>query len=99
MVCTDAWVWKPLPHDLGYGPPPHAPAHGYRHKHKHGVELIFDAGLGVYIVVGYPNYYFYDDLYYHYHNGMWHASHILDGQWKVITNKKLPPGLQKKKVK
>ena len=29
-----------------HGPPPHAPAHGYRHK-QHGVELVYDSGRGV----------------------------------------------------
>jgi len=29
------------------GPPPHAPAHGYRHKHRRGPELVYDGRLGV----------------------------------------------------
>ncbi len=37
------------------GPPSHAPAHGYRNKeHKQrykGIDLVFDTGLGVYVVV------------------------------------------------
>ncbi|MFQ5585276.1 MAG: hypothetical protein ACE5GF_00390, partial [Thermodesulfobacteriota bacterium] len=43
-----------------HGPPPHAPAHGYRHKHRHGVELMFDGGLGVYIAVGLSGIYFHN---------------------------------------
>ncbi|MEE9551944.1 MAG: hypothetical protein V3V89_02760, partial [Gammaproteobacteria bacterium] len=50
-------------HDRGYGPPPHAPAHGYRHKH-HGHDLEFDSHLGVYVVVGLASVYFLDGLYY-----------------------------------
>src|SRR5262245_650986 len=49
------------------GPPPWAPAHGYRHKqhrayqsHEGSVELVFDSGIGVYAVVGFPNYYWWD---------------------------------------
>ena len=48
----------------GHGPPPHAPAHGYRHKaQRHGAELEFDSGLGVYVVVGVPLHYYLDGLY------------------------------------
>ena len=34
----------------GYGPPPHAPAYGYRHHHQ-GARLAFDSKLGVYVVL------------------------------------------------
>ena len=34
------------------GPPPHAPAHGYRHKHPDGVELVYKSNIGGYAVVG-----------------------------------------------
>ena len=46
------------------GPPPHAPAHGYRHKHEHGVELVFDSQLGVYVVVGWKDHFFSAGRYY-----------------------------------
>ena len=29
------------------GPPPHAPAHGYRHKHPDGVVLVYKSNLGL----------------------------------------------------
>ncbi len=61
------------------GPPPHAPAHGYRHKHYH--DLMFDSGLGVYIVVGRPDYYFWDKRYYRYYDGYWQFSSKIDGRW------------------
>ena len=48
----------------GNGPPPHAPAHGYRHKHQHGVELVYSSELGVYVVVGFPNHYFSEGHYF-----------------------------------
>lgn len=96
--CAEVVPLKSKPSDAGYGPPPHAPAHGYRYKHQ-DVELVFDAGLGVYIVVGYPDYYFYDNRYYRYRDGGWAVSLLLEGPWVSITEVDLPPGLQKMKVK
>ena len=45
------------------GPPPHAPAHGYRHKNQDGIQLQFDNNLGVYIVITMPGVYFYNGFY------------------------------------
>lgn len=82
-------------HDPGYGPPPHAPAHGYRAKyHEH--ELVFDAGLGVYVVVGLPEVYFLDGVYLRYGDGHWHHSKHADRDWEPHDDRKLPPGLAKK---
>src|SRR5258705_13086779 len=51
----------------GHGPPPWAPAHGYRRHHQQAyqsrpdtVDLGFDDGLGVYMVVGFPAYSYWD---------------------------------------
>lgn len=62
------------------GPPPHAPAHGYRHKQDR-YDLVFDSGLGVYVVLGKPDYYFWDNRYFRYHDGYWQFSADLDGRW------------------
>ena len=81
------------------GPPPHAPAHGYRHKHKaqHGaVELVFDTKLGVYVVVGWPGHYYRDGAFYRQINRRWHSSHRLDTGWVMIDTKTLPPGLARR---
>lgn len=81
------------------GPPPHAPAHGYRAKHHHGgstVELVFDGDLGVYVVVGLEQHYFLDDTYYRLQGGDWQVSFGLDGPWKAASPRALPPGLRKK---
>ena len=70
-------------HEPGYsrgGPPPHAPAHGYRHKH-YNHDLVFDSGLGVYLVLGRPDYYFWDNRYFRYHDGYWQFAADLDGRW------------------
>jgi len=71
------------------GPPPHAPAHGYRHKH-HKKDMSYDSGLGAYVVIGKSEVYFDDGLYFRYRNGDWQASVNLDNGW-YDTNKKVVP--------
>ncbi len=79
------------------GPPPHAPAHGYRHKHgHHGVELVFDSQLGVYMVVGWDDVFFLGDHFYRIVDGGWQISARLDGGWAHMHPAKLPRGLGKK---
>ncbi len=79
------------------GPPPHAPAHGYRHKHHHhGVELVFDTHLGAYVVVGLEDHFFHRDHFYRLAHGFWYRSARLDGHWARVTHS-LPPGLAKKR--
>ena len=75
------------------GPPPHAPAHGYRHKHGNTV-LVYEKSLSLYIVSGHDGYYFHDDKYYRQHKGTWQAAKSMDGKWKKVKSKKLPPGLR-----
>jgi hypothetical protein len=83
-------------HGPGHGPPPWAPAHGYRHKHHHdGVQLVFDSGLGVYVVVGQPYHWFHHDHYYWLHDGEWHRSKHLGGPWVVADFDGVPPGLRR----
>ncbi len=93
--CAGVGILESKP-GVGHGPPPQAPAHGYRHKHQHGVEMVFNTGMGVYIVVGYPKHYFYDNSYYRYHDGIWKMSVHIKGPWVIITESDLPPGLKKK---
>lgn len=82
------------------GPPPHAPAHGYRYKQKRrdgrDIELVFDSGLGVYVVVGIPGRYYWDGYYLRIDGDQWYASVDLDGGWERTSTTSLPPGLQKK---
>lgn len=86
-------------HDRGYdrGPPAHAPAHGYRKK-MHNHDMSFDSGLGVYVVVGSPGFYFWDDFYWRLRDGFWVRASAFDGPWIVVeeTHRHLPPGLAKK---
>ncbi len=100
LACTHVHVpLLPTARAEGRGPPPHAPAHGYRHKHHvHGadVELVFDSGLGLYVVVGWPGHYWYDGYYYREVDGAWQLSVRLDTGWSAAPAKRLPPGLAKK---
>lgn len=80
------------------GPPPHAPAHGYRHKHPDGRELVYKSEIGVYVVVGYPDYYFHKDKYYRLNDGSWEVSFNVKKDWAPVSDKKLPHGLRNKKV-
>lgn len=81
----------PSVHARHGGPPPHAPAHGYRHKRNgDGVELVFDAGLGVYVVLGTRGTYWHGDRYLRWSGRRWSASHRLDGEWVVVASDTVP---------
>lgn len=88
------------PHHYGYeqGPPPHAPAHGYRAKHRHH-DLVYDSHLGVYVVLGYDDHYYLDDHYYRFHDGFWLHSRHLDDDWRRIDYDHVPRKLRKSKEK
>jgi hypothetical protein len=77
------------------GPPPHAPAHGYRHR-QGDVDLVFDAGIGVYVVVGLPHYYWDGRHYLRWSEARWESCDRIDGVWIVEGPDRLPPGLAKK---
>lgn len=84
------------------GPPPHAPAHGYRHKQRHAggeVDLVFDSGLGVYVVVGVPDHYYWNGYYLRLDGDRWYASARLDGDWAPRDASGLPEGLEQKRSK
>jgi hypothetical protein len=79
----------------GHGPPPHAPAHGYRAKTPQGVEIVFDTALGVYVVVELPAHYWLDDRYYRRDaKSGWTVGVSLDGPWTACADADLPPGLR-----
>ncbi len=81
----------------GHGPPAHAPAHGYRHHQGvDRVELSFDSGLGVYLVVGRPHHYFLDGQYLRVEGGRWLISTHVNGPWHAHAVQALPPGLRAK---
>ena len=80
------------------GPPPHAPAHGYRHKHADGVVLVYNSGIGVYVVSGYTNVYYFEGRYYRSQHGVWESTPHFHGKWRKASCESLPPGLQDKQV-
>jgi hypothetical protein len=79
----------------GQGPPAHAPAHGYRKKHASGVELVFDSGLGVYVVLGIPDCYYDDHRFYRLEKGVWKTAPDPKGTWTAAADRDLPPGLRR----
>jgi len=79
------------------GPPPHAPAHGYRHKNPDGVELRFDSDLGVYVVVDMPNVYYYDGVYLRLSGDRWQATPDLKRSWYYEQDSRVPYKLKEKK--
>ena len=79
-----------------HGPPDHAPAHGYRKKHhEHGVVMVYDSGLGVYIVAGAVDVYFHDDLFFRLSGHDWVASGSYYGPWEHAHYRNVPGGLRK----
>lgn len=75
-----------------HGPPPHAPAHGYRHKHGDAV-LVYDSTLEVYLVSGHPNCYYHRDHYYRTTSSGWEIAVVFEGPWRPISTRKLPKEL------
>jgi hypothetical protein len=82
-----------------HGPPPHAPAHGYRCKHRHAhedVELVYDSSIQVYVVVGRPQHYFLDGYYFRVTDGGWYSCKSVSGPWVRCSKDRIPPGLAKR---
>jgi hypothetical protein len=75
------------------GPPPHAPAHGYRHKHGK-VVLVYHSELDLYVVDGHDGYYFYEGAYFRSHKGKWQKSADMKGPWKKVSDSRIPKGLK-----
>jgi len=82
------------------GPPPHAPAHGYRHKHHGQNELIYDSKIGAYIVLNIPETYFGNNLYIRMStDGRWLVSATSEGGWRVAVGNEVPYKLKADKKK
>jgi hypothetical protein len=80
------------------GPPPHAPAHGYRHKHNDGHELEFDKEIGCYAVINVPETYFGNNVYIRLSSsGEWIVSAELEGGWRVAVGSEVPYKLKEHK--
>jgi hypothetical protein len=59
--------------------------------------LVFASDLGVYIVVGVPNHYYWNGYYLRIDGDQWYASVNLDSGWKLRSDDSLPPGMKKHK--
>jgi hypothetical protein len=78
----------------GHGPPPHAPAHGYRAKTQDGLELVYRSDYGVYELVGRDRYYYQDGVIYHRDSIGWIVGRTVNGPWTSVTEAQIPPGLR-----
>jgi hypothetical protein len=87
----------------GHGPPPHAPAHGHRHKHhdqrRGDLELVFDADLDVYVVLGHPEHYHHGGTWLRWRDGRWELATEFGGVWVRASNEDVPPKLRRKMAK
>ncbi len=94
-VASGPVVHSPGPVVRAGGPPDHAPAHGHRKKHHHhDVELVYDSGIGVYLVAGHDGLYFHGDYFYRMvDGGSWRVSVNLNGPWDHATDRNVPAGL------
>ncbi len=78
------------------GPPPHAPAHGYRRQHQ-GHDLVFDSELGVYAVVGVSSVWFLNGSYFRIRGDHWEMSLGTGGPWSVAALSAVPDRLSAKR--
>ncbi len=93
--CVHHHYYDAQVHD--WEPPPHAPAHGYRHHH-HGVTLVFDSALDCYVVWGQPDHYFYEGHYYRFHAGGWQSGTRPRGPWAFVAADTLSPALRHRQL-
>ncbi len=70
--------------------PPAYPAPGYRYAYPGGPNLYWDSGLGLYTVVGYPDYYWNDGYFYRWNGGYWARSHYWGRDWARCQPRYLP---------
>jgi hypothetical protein len=92
--CSRYGVYHKPTVSKGKGPPAHAPAHGYRRKYVAGMELVYDSGRGVYVVVGLSDHYYHDGYFYRLRGNLWEMSLKPDADWMAASEKSLPMGLQ-----
>ncbi len=67
---------------------------GYRAKTPQGVDLVFDARLGLYAVPEASGVYWLDQRYYRKSGTGWQSSPGLSGPWRECASADLPAGLR-----
>jgi hypothetical protein len=70
--------------------PPAYPSPGYRYAYPGGPSLYWDSGLGLYTVVGHPDYYWNDGYFYRWSSGYWARSRNWDRGWARCQPRYLP---------
>jgi hypothetical protein len=88
-----------------HAPPPWVPRSGDRRRHQHAdqsrqdaVDLVFDNGLGVHLVVGIPNDSYWDGVYLRLEAGNWWRARYLDARSPPCLADALPGNLRWKPV-
>ena len=84
---------SPKVHAHKSGPPPHAPAHGHRHKQRDGIELVYDSEIGIYVVAGHSHHYHDGQHYFRWVEGKWMMSARMDHGWVVVSSHDVPTHL------
>jgi len=95
-ACTGPMVIDDGGPGRGHGPPPHAPAHGYRAQTAHGLAVTFDVDLGAYRVVGHPGLFWHRGRYLRNRGGQWQGSPEPGGHWRPVPPGQVPPGLRRR---
>jgi hypothetical protein len=70
--------------------PPVHPHDGYRYAYPGGLTLIFDSGLGLYGVFGYPDYYYTGGYFYRWDSGYWNRSRYWNRNWERCESRYWP---------
>lgn len=76
-----------------HGPPPHAPAHGYR-AHRGDRDLVFDSAIGAYVVVGVPDLWFFDGSFVRWTGVGWEIGPEAIGPWRAAPSSAVPTKLR-----
>ncbi len=63
------------------------------------MELVFDAQLGVYLIVGRPHHYFSAGRYLRIRAGVWQVSGHIERGWAALLFEKVPKRLRNKHAK
>jgi len=92
----------PPPHAKAYGY--RAKHDSWKHRARHGrhgyssrgtgVEIVYDSDLGVYVVLGHPNNYYYDGHYLRVVGGIWQMTAEFDGVWVTARGSAVPNSLR-----
>ena len=90
LLAISCFICALVPSVSWSDPPAHAPARGHRAKHVEtdrtlhsGVEIVFDSGRGVHVVVGLPGLFFHEGSFYRHDEQGWHVSSRHDRGWKT----------------